>query len=178
MFSSLAFALKKTLSSRRRRGKNKFLTQVLGLVVEVVDPKSSTVWNVEKIPVVVSPTLGSPIPTALAYRPGKPVRPYSYGGVMRNGSPVSDAEFRAIAGLPVRRRADFPPPEAIKQFRKSKMLEEFSRASMLLILANLRRAAEDDGIPILLDSDPIDWNTAAAAEAARIAGAAISRAAL
>ena len=49
---------------------------------------------------------------------------------------------------------------------------------MLLILANLRRAAEDDGIPILLDSDPIDWNTAAAAEAARITGAAISRAAL
>ena len=50
MFPRLAFALKKTLSFWQRRGENKFLTQALGLVVEVVGPKGSTFWNAEGIP--------------------------------------------------------------------------------------------------------------------------------
>ena len=185
MFPSLAFALKKTLSFWQRRGKNKFLTQALGLVVEVVDPKGSTFWNVEGIPVVVSPKPGTPIPSVRAFPPSGPPRPFPYGSVMRNGSPVSDAEFRAIAGLPVRRRADFPPLDAIKQGAKSKMLQEFKAAMLPHVLANLNKArlahlngsTADDGTPVLVDDDPVHWNTAAAAEAARIAAAAIERAA-
>jgi hypothetical protein len=99
MFPRLAFALKKTLSFWQRRGKNKFLTQALGLVVEVVGPKGSTFWNVEGIPVVVSPKPGTPIPSVRAFPPSGPPRPPKLPGSLPPRSSAQRVTDRSRASV-------------------------------------------------------------------------------
>jgi hypothetical protein len=66
----------------------------------------------------------------------------------------------------------------LTQCRKSPMLEEFSRALMPLVLANLNCIGYDDDIPMLYDDDPVYWDNVGAEVADALAAAAIARAAL
>ncbi|MGH8713384.1 MAG: hypothetical protein ACREYB_05195 [Casimicrobiaceae bacterium] len=100
-----------------------------------VFPEGTTFFNVEGVPVAVTPRSGGKGPLATAFDPGKPPRPFPLPSVLRNGSPVTEARFRDYADLPA------------------------------------------DGIPVLRDDDPINWNTAAAADVERIAAEVIAGAA-
>lgn len=106
-------------------------------------PEGCQFFNVEGMPVVLFPAKPGALPSAIAFEPGKPPRPFPVTSVLRNGSPVDEARFRAIAGLP-------PMSAALLEC--------------------------DDGIPTLEDDDAAMWDTSAAANAARLATAAIARA--
>jgi hypothetical protein len=61
--------------------------------------------------------------------------------------------------------------------RISPMLARFSYELMVHSLANLNSIGYDDGIPMLLDDDPVFWDGVGAEAADTIAAAAIARAA-
>lgn len=124
----------------------------------IVFPKGAKFFNVEGVPVVVTPGAASKWPSVIAFDPGKPPRPFPITSVKRNGSPVSEAEFRIDAGLPSN-------------------LPDFAFAPPATMRASQGGAADGDGIPVLTDSDQSRWKTSAAIEAARLAAAAIARAA-
>jgi hypothetical protein len=136
----------------------------------ILFPDGSEFFDVEGVPVVLLPAKPGAIPSAMAFDPGKPPRPFPVTSVLRNGSPVKEAEFRARAGLPATRQV----PRNLKQGPKHPDLEDPAEVKQLV--ASLRSIGYDDNIPTLLDDDPVDWNTAAAEEAARIAAATMARA--
>ncbi len=59
--------------------------------------------------------------------------------------------------------------------RLSPMLAQFAYRSTIHALAILRGLAHNDGIPVLLDDDPVYWDDVGAEAADALAGAAIAR---
>ena len=131
MFRRLEIALQKTWSFRSRRAKSKSDFPLTAA------PKGFEFFDVEGVPVVLTRPPGK-IPFAMAYDPGKPPRPFPFESVMRNGSLVDEARFRAIAGLPAR----LPRKRNLKQCPKNPGLEAAAKATMARMLVNLNRAAE------------------------------------
>ena len=64
----------------------------------ILFPKGSEFFNVEGVPVVLMRPPGK-LPSATAFPPRDQPRTFPFGSVMRNGSPVTEGEFRAHAGL-------------------------------------------------------------------------------
>lgn len=136
----------------------------------ILFPDGSEFFDVEGVPVVLTRPPGK-IPVAMAHDPGKPPRPFPFGSVMRNGSPVDEARFRAIADLP----ANLPRPRNLREGPKDPPLQD--PAVVNHMLANLNSLGCNDGIPMLLDDDPVYWDDVGAEAADAMAGAAIRHAA-
>lgn len=64
----------------------------------ILFPKGSEFFNVEGVPVLLVRPPGK-LPCATAFPPRDQPRAFPFESLMRNGSPVTEAEFRVDPGL-------------------------------------------------------------------------------